>query len=88
MKLFKMLLASSFLFSAGLFTGGMSTTAVAHEGQLDSMGCHYNRSYRDYHCHEGKLEGRKFKSRAEAIRNYNRIHTKKKDDEDDDGGIF
>ena len=89
MKLIKIVVGASFLFSAAAFTGSFSGVAVAHEGKLDSMGCHYARNNRNYHCHEGKLKDRTFKSRAEAIRNFNRIPKKKNnDDDDDDGGIF
>lgn len=87
MKLMKIALSASFLFSAAAVTGGAPTAALAHEHKLDSMGCHYARGHRNFHCHEGRLKGRTFKSRAEAIRNYNRIQ-KDKDDDDDDDGVF
>lgn len=85
MKFLKIVLSASFLFTSVAFTGSFATTAQAHEGKIDSMGCHYARNHRNYHCHKGKLKGRTFKSRAEAIRNYNRIQKKKNDDDDDDG---
>ena len=85
MNFVKIILTASFLFTATTFTGSFAGVAQAHEGKIDSMGCHYARNHRNYHCHKGKLKDRTFKSRAEAIRNYNRIHTPKKDDDDDDG---
>ncbi len=89
MKFTKFILIGSFLFSGGAFTASFSDVAAAHEGKLDSMGCHYARGNRNYHCHEGKLKGRTFRSRAEAIRNYNRLkNSPVKDDEDDGGEIF
>lgn len=38
--------------------------AAAHDGFLDSYGCHYNQATRHYHCHRGPLAGKAFKSEA------------------------
>ena len=46
---------------------GLSSIAVAHEGPLDSYGCHTNLAA-VYHCHAGRLAGQHFKSRAEMLR--------------------
>ena len=85
MNTLKTVLAASFLAgTAG--TISLPSAAVAHEGgaELDSMGCHYGRNNRDYHCPEGVLEGMTFRSRADAMRKYNRI-LKQQEREDDDG---
>ena len=34
----------------------------AHSGGLDQYGCHNDSKKSDYHCHEGKLKGRTYKS--------------------------
>jgi len=88
MNFVKIVLAGSFLLISATFTGSFSSSVQAHEGEIDSMGCHYARTHKNYHCHKGKLKDRTFKSRAEAIRNYNRIHAPKKKDDDDDDGYF
>jgi hypothetical protein len=75
-------LAGSFLVSAGAFTVTLPFEAAAHEGKLDSLGCHYARNHRNYHCHEGIMEGRTFGSKGEAMRNWNRLKKDKKDDDD------
>lgn len=41
--------------------------APAHDGFLDSYGCHYNQATRHYHCHRGPLAGKEFKSRARML---------------------
>lgn len=42
--------------------------ALAHGGKLDSLGCHHDRKHGGYHCHRGKLAGRSFASKAEALK--------------------
>lgn len=39
----------------------------AHEGRLDSYGCHHDYKAGGYHCHSGKDAGRHFKTKEEAI---------------------
>ena len=34
----------------------------AHSGGLDQYGCHNDKKAGDYHCHEGKLKGKTYKS--------------------------
>ena len=34
----------------------------AHSGGLDQYGCHNDKKTGDYHCHEGKLKGKTYKS--------------------------
>jgi len=51
--------------AALLVLGG---AAVAHEGPLDSYGCHKNLADNIYHCHTGPLAGQQFKSRADMLR--------------------
>jgi hypothetical protein len=36
--------------------------AWAHGGGVDAYGCHHDKKAGDYHCHQGKLKGRSFKS--------------------------
>ena len=36
--------------------------AWAHGGGLDQYGCHNDTKKGDYHCHEGKLKGKTYKS--------------------------
>ena len=92
MKFMKAILAGTFILSASAFTGVLPGVAAAHPGKLDSMGCHYDRNYRNYHCHEGPLAGQTFQSRAQAIRHWNRARhqeeekKKKKESEDNDDG--
>ena len=85
MKTLKLILTASFIASAGSISFSVFSDASAHDGgaELDSIGCHYGRNHRDYHCHEGILEDMTFKSRGEAIRKYNRI--RKQAERDDDG---
>ncbi|MGE5515902.1 MAG: YHYH domain-containing protein [Bacteroidota bacterium] len=40
--------------------------AYAHNGGLDSNGCHNNKGKGVYECHQGALQGQSFKSKAEA----------------------
>lgn len=40
--------------------------AFAHNGGLDSNGCHNNKAKNVYECHQGPLQGQTFKSKAEA----------------------
>lgn len=40
--------------------------ALAHNGGLDSNGCHNNKAKNVYECHQGPLQGQTFKSKAEA----------------------
>lgn len=45
-----------------------SAAGLAHEGMLDSYGCHTNLADKIYHCHTGALAGQQFKSRADMQR--------------------
>jgi len=82
MKTLKLALAGSFLLTTGAFSLSLPTVASAHEGKLDSLGCHHARNHRNYHCHKGVLEGKTFQSRGEAIRLFNRLKAAKKKDDD------
>lgn len=84
----KILLGSSLFASAAFFSVSLPSVAGAHEGETDSLGCHYARNNRNYHCHEGTMEGMTFQSKGEAMRNWNRMKntaTQDYDDDDDDG---
>lgn len=56
------------LLVACAVAGGMASSALAHGGGLDSMGCHHNRKAGGYHCHRGPLARQSFGSKAEAQR--------------------
>ncbi len=53
-----MLLPAIFLLLA-------AAPALAHDGYLDSYGCHYVQATGRYHCHRGPLAGKSFKSKDE-----------------------
>ena len=53
--------------SFGLFILSM-IAAGAHDGPLDSYGCHQNIAHGSYHCHAGVLADRQYKSRAEMLK--------------------
>lgn len=40
----------------------------AHEGALDSYGCHPNIAHGSYHCHLGPLRGRQFDAKVDMVR--------------------
>lgn len=46
------------------------TPAGAHEGALDSYGCHPNVAHGTYHCHKGPLAGRQYPSKERMVRAY------------------
>ena len=82
MALLKVILAGFLFLSAGVFTLSLPSGVTAHERDLDSLGCHYARNHRNYHCHQGTMEGRTFKSKGDAMRNWNRLKKDKKDEDD------
>lgn len=73
MKAVKIFLCAAFVLSAASVSVAVPSVAGAHEGALDSLGCHYGRNHRDYHCHEGLYEGMSFPSRGYLMRNYARF---------------
>lgn len=54
----------------------LPATASTHGGGLDSLGCHHNKKYGDYHCHRGELAGQHFISKAEALKALERATNK------------
>ncbi|HEU4341748.1 MAG TPA: hypothetical protein VFU31_09275 [Candidatus Binatia bacterium] len=56
------------------FTGSLLLTLVipislsAHDGELDTYGCHYESDRKNYHCHQGVFKGGVFESKIEMIR--------------------
>jgi hypothetical protein len=50
----------------GLFSLAI-VVAGAHDGPLDSYGCHQNIAHGSYHCHAGALAERQYKSRADML---------------------
>ena len=42
-------------------------TAWPHVGDLDSYGCHNDRTHGDYHCHQGPLAGQSFSSQQDML---------------------
>jgi len=73
MKPLKILLCSAIALSAAAATAAAPRAAGAHEGEVDSLGCHYGRNHRDYHCHKGLYAGMSFPSRGYLMRNYGRF---------------
>lgn len=59
----------SFLLPLALVLAGVP--ARAHNGGLDSLGCHHDRKHGGYHCHEGPLAGRSFMSEDDARQTLN-----------------
>ena len=54
----------------GLVLGVVAMSASAHEGALDSFGCHPNVAHGSYHCHTGLLNGLGFVSKEKMIEAY------------------
>ena len=50
-----------------VFTIVPSMAVLAHEGGLDSSGCHNDRKKSEYHCHNGPLSGESFNSKGDAF---------------------
>lgn len=46
----------------------VSLPLYAHQGPLDSEGCHPNPVHGSYHCHAGPMADRQFKSKQEMLR--------------------
>lgn len=44
------------------------SSVIAHDGDVDVLGCHQDRAIGSYHCHRGWLAGLSFPSKAEAER--------------------
>ncbi len=55
---------------AALVLLALPGAANAHDGKLDNMGCHANRPFAGYHCHQGPLAGQYFQDRAQAEKVY------------------
>ncbi|HXV73201.1 MAG TPA: hypothetical protein VD713_00570 [Sphingomonadales bacterium] len=73
MNFLKIALCAAWVLTAAGMTAATPSMASAHEGETDSLGCHYGRNHRDYHCHEGVFAGQSFPSRGYLVRNYNRL---------------
>lgn len=54
----------------GAALAALTTAATAHDGALDSYGCHPNVAHGSYHCHEGLLGGRGYTSKVKMIEAY------------------
>ncbi len=63
---FNATMKTALLFLAGLFYLIMPGPAAAHDAALDRNGCHDNRPWSGYHCHQGPLAGQYFRSQTEA----------------------
>ena len=57
------ILQIAFLMSAAL----IAVSAQAHQGPLDSHGCHPNVTHGTYHCHSGPLANQQYKSKADML---------------------
>ena len=44
------------------------TLAWAHSGGVDKYGCHNDKKAGDYHCHEGQLKDRSYKSQDTMLK--------------------
>lgn len=63
-----MRLLAMLLICVGL---GFTGLARAHDGALDSYGCHPNVAHGSYHCHLGPLAGRQYRTKADMVRALN-----------------
>jgi len=59
----------------------------AHEGELDSLGCHGDVTTESYHCHTGPLAGREFISPDEAADALDALNEQKLKDQAQDSAI-
>lgn len=48
----------------------LAAGALAHDGVLDSYGCHPNIAHGSYHCHVGLLAGRGFATKQKMVEVY------------------
>lgn len=64
------------LFAIGVV--GLSVAAHAHEGALDSYGCHPNIAHGSYHCHRGPLAERQYDSRGDMVRAFHERERRKR----------
>lgn len=46
----------------------VAVSSQAHDGLLDSYGCHRNIAHGTYHCHTGPLAQRQFSTREDMLR--------------------
>jgi hypothetical protein len=58
------------LYAVGLIGVLAAASGRAHEGVLDSYGCHRNVAHGSYHCHSGLLADRQYKTREQMLRAY------------------
>lgn len=56
--------------ASGVALGLIALSASAHEGALDSFGCHPNVAHGSYHCHDGLLRGQGYASKEMMLRAY------------------
>ena len=63
------------LILISLFSPGL---ASAHDGPLDSYGCHRNEAMGTYHCHLGALAQHNFKSKANMLEALKEIKKKQR----------
>ena len=57
------------ILAAGVLSSAIFPLPVsAHDGKLDTYGCHYDEERKSYHCHEGAFRGGSFASKIEMIR--------------------
>ena len=54
----------------GAALAALTPVATAHDGALDSYGCHRNVAHGSYHCHEGLLGGRGYVSKEKMLEAY------------------
>lgn len=52
----------------GAVLSGIAYAAAAHDGALDSFGCHPNVAHGSYHCHDGLLRGQGYTSKEMMLK--------------------
>jgi len=60
------------IYSISIFM--LPSLSLAHDGSLDSYGCHHDRKQGGYHCHSGEFAGEVFSSKDEML---NKIRTRR-----------
>ena len=54
---------------------GAPTLAFGHGGGVDQYGCHNDNAKGEYHCHQGKLKDRTYKSQDTMLRAHPELRT-------------
>ncbi len=57
----------------------VSPAVMAHDGGLDEFGCHQDHERGEYHCHQGLMARRTFRSRQEMLETFKKEQQRRKD---------